>query len=71
VHQIFNATGAECPGAGSARPFGKHYAINVLKCRGEKPLFEAVSRDGGNPYWLISADAREIWAELKTAARAA
>jgi hypothetical protein len=31
---------------------------------GQKPRFEAVSRDGGSPYCLISADAREIWREL-------
>jgi hypothetical protein len=44
------------------------YAVNVVKFRGEKPLFEAVSRKGGNPYCLISTDAREIWRELKAAA---
>jgi hypothetical protein len=46
------------------------YTINVLKYRGEKARFEAVSRTGGNPYCLISADAREIWRELKDAASA-
>jgi hypothetical protein len=43
------------------------YMFNVIISRGDKPLFEAVSRDGGNPYCLISTDAREIWAELKAA----
>jgi hypothetical protein len=41
--------------------------VNVLLNRGEKPRFEAVSRDGGNPYCLISSDAREIWRELRKA----
>ena len=31
-----------------------------------KPRFEAVSRDGGSPYCLISDDAREIWRELRS-----
>jgi hypothetical protein len=44
------------------------YTINVLKCRGEKARFEAVSKTGGNPYCVISADARVIWRELKEAA---
>jgi hypothetical protein len=48
--------------------FGTRYIINVLKCRGEKPLFEAVSRNGGNPYCVISDDAREIWRELQAVA---
>jgi hypothetical protein len=30
-----------------------------------KPRFEVVSRDGGNPYALISSDAAEIWRELR------
>ena len=41
------------------------YVINVILNRGEKPRFEAVSRDGGNPYCLITTDAREIWRELR------
>ena len=41
------------------------YTINVITRRGDKPRFEAVSRDGGSPYCLISADAREIWRELR------
>lgn len=41
------------------------YAINVIMNRGERPRFEAASRDGGNPYCLITSDAREIWQELR------
>lgn len=41
------------------------YAVNVLRQRGERPRFEVVSREGGSPYCLISADPREIWAELR------
>jgi hypothetical protein len=41
------------------------YVVNVITIRGEKPRFEAVSRNGGNPYCLISSDAREIWRELR------
>jgi hypothetical protein len=44
------------------------YSFNVIWSRGEKPLFEAVSRNGGDPYCLISSDAREIWRELRNAA---
>jgi hypothetical protein len=44
------------------------YAVNVLAYRGQKPRFEVVGRDGGNPYCLISDDAREIWRELRQAA---
>jgi hypothetical protein len=45
------------------------YIVNVIMSRGNKPRFEVVSRDGGNPYCLISTNAREIWAELKAALR--
>jgi hypothetical protein len=42
------------------------YVVNVIvMAHGEKPRFELVSRDGGNPYCLISSDAREIWRELR------
>jgi hypothetical protein len=41
------------------------YVVNLITSRGEKPRFEVVSRDGGNPYCLISSDAREIWRELR------
>jgi hypothetical protein len=43
------------------------YEFQVIRSRGEKPLFEAVSRTGGNPYCLISESAAEIWRELKAA----
>jgi hypothetical protein len=41
------------------------YIVNVITRWGDQPRFEAVSRDGGSPYCLISADAREIWRELR------
>ena len=42
------------------------YVINVIVLsRGELPRFEVVNRHGGNPYCLISSDAREIWRELR------
>ena len=41
------------------------YMVNVLSRRGGRPRFEAVRRDGGSPYCLISDDAREIWRELR------
>ena len=42
------------------------YIVNVIvMAHGEKPRFELVSRDGSNPYCLISSDAREIWQELR------
>ena len=42
------------------------YIVNVIvPAHGEKPRFELVSRNGENPYCLISADAREIWQELR------
>jgi hypothetical protein len=45
------------------------YAVSVIKYRGEKPLYEAVARDTGRHlYCIISADAKEIWRELKAAA---
>jgi hypothetical protein len=42
-----------------------NYTFNLIRHRDEKPRFEAVSRDGGSPYCLISDDAREIWSELR------
>ena len=42
------------------------YTVSVLARRGEKPRFELVSRDGGDPYCLISEDAHEIWRELRS-----
>ncbi|MGD0937388.1 MAG: hypothetical protein ABR922_22815 [Streptosporangiaceae bacterium] len=41
------------------------YTISVIVRYGDKPRFEAVSRDGGNPYCLVSSNAREIWHELR------
>jgi hypothetical protein len=41
------------------------YTFNVIRRRGDKPRFEALSRDGGSPYCLISDDAGEIWRELR------
>jgi hypothetical protein len=41
------------------------YTFNLLRHRGGTPRFEAVSRDGGSPYCLISEDAGEIWRELR------
>jgi hypothetical protein len=43
------------------------YVVNVITRYGDKPRFEAVSRDGSNPYCLISSDAREIWRERRGA----
>jgi hypothetical protein len=40
------------------------YVVNVRMGRGDKPRFEVVSREGGDPYCLISTDAQEIWQEL-------
>ncbi len=42
-----------------------HYVVSVLARRGGKPRFEAVSRDGGSLYCLISDNALEIWRELR------
>jgi hypothetical protein len=57
--------------AAALRAAFPRYTVNVIKCRGEKPRYEVVSKDGGNPYCLISEDAKEIWRELKAAALAA
>jgi hypothetical protein len=51
--------------AAALRAAFPEYAVNVLQRRGNRPRFEVVSRDGGNPYCLISADALEIWRELQ------
>jgi hypothetical protein len=40
------------------------YAVGLIR-KGDRTRFEAVSRNGGNPYCLISDDAREIWRELR------
>jgi hypothetical protein len=41
------------------------YIVNVLRSRGEKPRYELVSKNGADPYCLISTDAGEIWRELR------
>jgi hypothetical protein len=41
------------------------YVVNVRMGRRDKPRFEVVSREGGDPYCLISSDAQEIWRELQ------
>ena len=51
--------------AAALRAAFPQYAVNVLQRRGDQPRFEVVSRDGGNPYCLISTDALEIWRELQ------
>jgi hypothetical protein len=53
--------------AAALRAAFPQYAVNVLTRHGDRPRFEVVTRDGGNPYCLISADAREIWQVLKCA----
>ena len=40
------------------------YVVSVRLGRRDKPRFEVVSREGGDPYCLISSDAQEIWREL-------
>ena len=51
--------------AAALREAFPQYVVNVLPRRNERPRFEAVSRDGRNPYCLISTDAEEIWRELR------
>jgi hypothetical protein len=51
--------------AAALRAAFPHYAVNVIQHHGEPARYEAVSRDGHNPYCLISTDAREIWRELR------
>jgi hypothetical protein len=42
------------------------YVVTVLPRRATgRPRIEAVSRDGGSLYCLISDDASEIWRELR------
>lgn len=44
------------------------YVVTVLPRRATgKPRIEAVSRDGGSLYCLITTDPREIWSELRAA----
>jgi hypothetical protein len=40
------------------------YVVSVRVGRWDRPRFEVVSREGGDPYCLISSDAQEIWREL-------
>lgn len=58
--------GAQAQAAALRAEFPR-YAVNVLHRRGDRPRFEVVSRDGSNPYCLISIDALEIWRELQKA----
>jgi hypothetical protein len=46
------------------------YVVSIRVGRRDKPRFEVVSREGGDPYCLISTDAQEIWQELRGAAAA-
>jgi hypothetical protein len=39
--------------------------VTVLVNRRDRPRFEVVSQEGGDPYCLISSDAQEIWQELR------
>jgi len=41
------------------------YTFNLIRHRDNKVRFEALSRDGGDPYCLISDDATEIWQALR------
>jgi hypothetical protein len=41
------------------------YVVSVRVGRRDKPRFEVVSREGGDPYCLISSDFQEIWRELR------
>jgi hypothetical protein len=44
------------------------YVVNVIQYRDDKPRYEVVRPDSGpGLYALISADAREIWHELRQA----
>ena len=51
--------------AAALRTAFPQYAVNVLHRRGDRPRFEVVSRDGGDPFCLISTDPLEIWRELQ------
>ena len=51
--------------AAALRAAFPQYAVKVIRHPGERPRFELVARDGGDPYCLISIDAREIWRELR------
>ena len=50
--------------AAALRTAFPQYAVSVITTWWDnKPRLEAVSRDGGDPYCLISEDARDIWRE--------
>ncbi len=51
--------------AAALRAAFPHYAVSVITRWDDKPRFEVVSRDGGDPYCLIRFDAREIWDALR------
>ena len=51
--------------AAALRAAFPQYAVSVVTRWNDKPRFEVVSRDGGDPYCLISDDAREIWDALR------
>ncbi len=64
THEPPSRPGAQVQAAALRAAFPQ-YAVNVLQRWGDRPRFEVVSRDGGNPYCLISTDALEIWRELR------
>lgn len=41
------------------------YSVSVAIRPGCQPRFELVTRNDGNPWCVISPDAKEIWHELK------
>ena len=43
--------------AAALRAAFPQYAVNVIRHPGARPRFELVSRDGGDPYCLISSGA--------------
>ena len=51
--------------AAALRAAFPRYAVSVVTRWDDKPRFGVVSRDGGDPYCLISDDAREIWDALR------
>lgn len=57
--------GQVVPGRAGLSAAFPQYTVNVLLGRGERPRIEVVSKDGRNPYCLISDDACEIWRELR------
>lgn len=64
THEVPPRLGAYVQAAALRAAFPQ-YAVNVLHRRGDRPRFEVVNRDGGNPYCLISTDVLEIWRELR------